>query len=137
MRERFLTYVLAAVLLFSVALTLYLIVTPVQGEHFTEFYILGPGGMAYNYPTNLSLGENGTVIIGVVNHEYESTDYVLKTLLGNVTLLENELNLDHNESFQGRFTFTPTVKGKGKLEFLLYKGNSTPYRSLHLWVDVV
>ncbi len=137
MHERFLTFILAAVLLFSVALTIYLIVSPAQGECFTEFYILGPGGKAYDYPTNITVGENGTVIIGVVNHEYKSTEYILKALLDNVTLLEKNLSLEHNESFQGELTFTPTEKGKGKLEFLLYRGSSTPYRSLHLWVDVV
>jgi len=38
-------------------------------EPFTEFYILGPEGKADNYPTDYVLGENGTVIVGIVNHE--------------------------------------------------------------------
>jgi len=35
----------------------YVIVTPKQGEKFTEFYILGPEGMADDYPTDLAVGE--------------------------------------------------------------------------------
>ncbi|MCK4491974.1 MAG: DUF1616 domain-containing protein [Candidatus Altiarchaeales archaeon] len=137
MREKLLTVVLAAAILLSVAMTIYVIATPTQGEKFTEFYLLGPEGMAYNYPTSLSVGENGTVILGVVNHEYERADYTLTTQRNNITLFEEEISLDHNESFQGEFIFTPTEEGDGKLEFLLYKRNVTePYRSLHLWIKV-
>ncbi|MCK4491168.1 MAG: DUF1616 domain-containing protein [Candidatus Altiarchaeales archaeon] len=39
---------------------------PSRGETFTEFYLLGPGGMAGDYPTTLSVGGDGAVIVGVV-----------------------------------------------------------------------
>lgn len=136
MLEKLLTVILTATLLLSVAMVIYVIVTPAQGEKFTEFYILGPEGMAYNYPTNLTVRENGTVIIGIVNHEYEPTDYTLKIQVNNRTLLEKGINLNHNETFTKNFTFTPLKEEDEKLEFLLYKGNSTLYRSLNLWVEV-
>jgi len=42
---------------------------PRLGETFTEFYILGPGGNASCYPTNLTVNETGGVILGLMNHE--------------------------------------------------------------------
>lgn len=51
-------------------MTVYAVITPKEGEKFTEFYVLDPNGKASDYPTNLKVGEEGEVIIGVVNHEY-------------------------------------------------------------------
>ena len=132
-----LTLILLISVILSVCTLIYAITAPKTGERFTEFYILGPEGKAYNYPTNLSLRENGTVIIGIVNHEYEPTNYKLKIQLGNRTLLEKEITLNHNETLRENFTFTPLEEGNKKMEFLLYrKNNSTVYRSLHLWIHV-
>ena len=52
-------------------------IKPKQGETFTEFYILGPGGQASNYPTNITVGQNASVIIGIVNHEQKTVNYNL------------------------------------------------------------
>ena len=135
--DGFLTLILLISVILSVCTLIYAITAPKTGEKFTEFYILGPEGKAYNYPTNLSLRENGTVIIGIVNHEYEPTNYKLKIQLGNRTLLEKEITLNHNETLREKFTFTPLEEGNKKMEFLLYRKNdSTVYRSLHLWVNV-
>jgi len=132
-----LTLILLISVILSVCTLIYATTAPKTGERFTEFYILGPEGKAYNYPTNLSLRENGTVIIGIVNHEYEPTNYKLKIQLGNRTLLERKITLNHNETLMENFTFTPLEEGTKKMEFLLYrKNNSTVYRSLHLWVNV-
>jgi len=135
--DKILTSILLISIILSVCTVIYAITVPRTGEKFTEFYILGPEGKADNYPTNLSVGENGTVIIGIVNREYKPTNYKLKIQLGNRTLLEKEIKLNHNETFRENFTLSPLENGKRKLEFLLYKkNNSTIYRSLHLWVEV-
>ena len=76
--ENVLTIVLIISILISISLLIYIIVTPRVGESFTEFYILGPNGKAEGYPTNLSVGENGTVIIGIVNHEHEVINYTVE-----------------------------------------------------------
>ncbi len=79
-------------------------------RRFTEFYVLDPGGKAEDYPTNLKIGEEGEVIIGIVNHEYTNSSYHLEVRLnGNGTVIS----------------------------FLLYKGGGKEiYRLLHLWLDV-
>lgn len=141
--DRALTIVLVLCILLSVTTLIYVVVTPKEGEHFTEFYILGPEGMADNYPTNYTLGESGEVIVGVVNHEYRPVNYTMEVKLGNKSLplpdnIEH-VTLAHNETWEEPLTLTPPVEGKNmKLEFLLFNDTDkeVPYRDLHLWINV-
>ncbi|MFQ6051859.1 MAG: DUF1616 domain-containing protein [Candidatus Hydrothermarchaeota archaeon] len=137
--DKILTIFLIISIFLAVCMLAYVIVTPKKGERFTEFYILGPNGSAKNYPTELKLGDSGKVILGIVNHEYETINYTLRIKLSNETLIEKTLRLDHNETFEEPIIFTPNKKGKDlKLEFLLYKENNftEPYRETHLWINV-
>lgn len=65
--DKILTIILLIAIITALAATVYVIVTPKKGEEFTEFYILGPSGKAADYPRDLSVGERGEVIVGVVN----------------------------------------------------------------------
>ncbi|MPM37393.1 hypothetical protein SDC9_84007 [bioreactor metagenome] len=141
--DKALTVILVLSILLSVTTLVYVIITPKEGEHFTEFYILGPDGMADNYPTNYTIGEGKEVIIGVGNHEYRTVNYTMDIRLDNksLSLPENahRISLAHNETWEKTLTLTPTEEGKDmKLEFLLFNetDKSTPYRDLHLWIDV-
>ncbi|MEL4305592.1 DUF1616 domain-containing protein [Methanococcoides sp. LMO-2] len=141
--DRILTILLVISIVASIVTLAYVVVTPKEGEKFTEFYILGPGGMAEGYPTDLELGQNGTVIIGVVNHEYVDTDYSIELMLENNSQLTDQeslqIILQHNETWEKEITFTPASAGENmKLQFLLYKDRdmAEPYRDLHLWIDV-
>lgn len=132
-----LTAILLALLLMALAATVYITITPKKGEEFTEFYILGTGGKAAGYPTELSAGEQGEVIVGVVNHEYETSSYVFRAEIENGTIGEKELQLAHNETLEFPFVFTAREKGRKKLVFNLSKeGAAAPYRELYLWIDV-
>ncbi|KKI00375.1 hypothetical protein EO95_13960 [Methanosarcina sp. 1.H.T.1A.1] len=141
--DRALTVILVLSILLSVTTLFYVVVTPKEGEHFTEFYVLGPEGMADNYPTNYTLGESGTVIVGVVNHEYRPVNYTMEVRLENKSLpLPEDMQqvaLAYNETWEEPLTLTPPVEGKDmKLEFLLFNetDKNTPYRDLHLWINV-
>ncbi|NQE52834.1 hypothetical protein C5S29_04505 [ANME-1 cluster archaeon GoMg3.2] len=146
--DRILTVVLIISIVLALSVTVYVIVTPKEGEKFTEFYVLGPGGKAEEYPTNLTVGEEGEVIIGVVNHEYAAVAYQLELKLNGGVIDQKSILLTHNETWEGPFTFKPKKAGEDqKLEFLLYKNPFNKsvygeedevgtYRSLHLWVDV-
>lgn len=146
--DKILTVVLIISIILAISMTFYVIVTPKEGEKFTEFYILGPGGKAADYPTNLSVGEEGEVIIGVVNHEYAQVTYQLEVRQDGAVIGEEYIALEHNETWESPFTFKAMKKGEDqKLEFLLFKNpieksvygeedKKEPYRSLHLWVDV-
>jgi uncharacterized membrane protein len=137
--DKVLTVILLTALVACVSLTVYIIITPKIGERFTEFYILGPEGKAANYPTKLKLGQNGTVIIGISNHEYRTMNYTIVVKFGNVTIWEKRITLNHNETWEYPFTFKAIEKGKRiKIEFLLFvdENFTSPYRELHLWLDV-
>ncbi|MCK4733061.1 MAG: DUF1616 domain-containing protein [Methanophagales archaeon] len=136
--DRILSVVLIISIILAISITVYVIVTPKEGEKFTEFYVLGPNGKASDYPTNLKVGEEEKVIIGVVNHEYANVTYQLEVKLNGEVISEKSTELMHNETWESPFTFRATRAGEDqKLEFLLYKERvKEVYRSLHLWVDV-
>jgi uncharacterized membrane protein len=141
--DKILTVILVISILISIIMVVYVIVIPKQGEKFTEFYILGPGGMADDYPSEIIYGETGTVKVGIVNHEYETVNYTLELRLDgeNFILSDywNAISLAHNQTMERNLTFLPNKLGTDmKLEFLLYKENNktAPYRDLHLWIDV-
>ncbi len=143
--DRMLSIILIIAIILTIAMTVYVVVTPKQGEKFTEFYILGKGGMADDYPTDLSVGDEGEVIIGVVNHEYASITYLLEVKLNETVIGGEEIRLEHGETWEQPFFFEAIEKGEDqKVNLLLYRDQDhneseetgEPYRSRHLWVDV-
>jgi len=141
--DKALTVFLIFSIILSVATLVYVILTPKEGEHFTKFYILGPEGKADNYPTKYVLGENETVIVGIVNHEYRPVNYTMELRLDNksLPLPENlqQITLAHNETLEEPLQLVPPFEGRNmKLEFLLFNetDKNTPYRDLHLWINV-
>jgi uncharacterized membrane protein len=137
--NKLISAVLFSGIIAAVAVTIYIASAPKIGEKFTEFYILGPSGKAQGYPTNLKLGESGTVILGVVNHEYEEKSYKIVVKLENETIESiDNIILNHDARWEYTYTFTPKKAGiEMKLDFLLYvAGVSEPYRRLHLLITV-
>ncbi|HHV25266.1 MAG: DUF1616 domain-containing protein [Methanosarcina sp.] len=141
--DKTLTVILIFSILLSIATLAFVIMSPKEGEHFTEFYILGSEGKADNYSTKYILGESGTVIVGIVNHEYRPTNYTMEIKLENKSMFLPEnlkhITLAHNETWEEPVILTPEFEGKNmKLQFLLFNETekSVPYRDLHLWIDV-
>ena len=113
--------------------------TAPPAERFTEFYLLGPGGMASDYPTNLTVGDTGTVLVGITNHEGEDITYLVHVWLNDTKIGDlDPITLTHEATSERAYTFTATEVGaRWKLEFVLYRGDrSAVYRDLHLWVTV-
>jgi len=141
--DRILSIVLVISILLSVVTLVYVVVTPKQGERFTEFYILGSGGMADNYSTNLVAGESVDVVVGIVNHEYAPLNYSLELRLNNETMdipdSYRHISLEHNDTWEQPLSFAPELTGSDmKLQYLLYREDnmSQSYRDLHLWINV-
>ncbi|MCE5214508.1 MAG: DUF1616 domain-containing protein [Methanobacterium sp.] len=134
-----LSFIIIVAIIIACVSVVYLIISPIPGERFTEFYILGPEGKAGNYPTNLTTEESGELIIGIVNHEKTPSSYQVVVKL-NDTILKNEtINLKNDEKKEIKFNFQMNQSGnEQKLEFLLYKLPNTlnPYRQLDLVVNV-
>lgn len=141
--DRALTIILVISIAASLIALAYVIAVPKQGEKFTEFYILGPGGKAADYPTSLSVGEEGSLIIGIANHEYRTVYYGVEIWLVNSTFENNEtvvhsmyffdsfnVTLDHvdpdiegnwTEQWEMNYSFSVDITGQYKMWFLLQK----------------
>lgn len=107
-------------------------------EEFTAIYILGPNGMAENYPETFSTSQPIRITTGVENYEHANVNYKLQAKLDSAILKEIDISLGHEETWEKELVLTPTAykQGKQKLEFALYKEGDmeTPYRSVHLWM---
>lgn len=144
--DRVLSIVLVAAIVGSLATLGYVLATPRIGERFTEFYILGPGGKAENYPTELRVGEEGKVIVGVVNREHEPAAYRLEIWIDGQQVKLRVLGedrddvsfeLEHERKWERLIGFVPQTVGLQKVEFVLYRDGEVYFESpLHLWVDV-
>lgn len=80
--DKLLVVATVILLISSAVLAAYIIVTPRTGERFTEYYILGPHGMADDYPTELQVNQSGHVMIGAVNREHREMDYLMVVRAG-------------------------------------------------------
>ncbi len=108
--NKVLSIVLIAAILGAIGSIGYVMTVPKVGEDFTEFYILGLEGKAADYPKELKVGEEGKVIVGIVNYEHETVGYqVVVRIDGKLLSTLNELGLiertiivltaDHGEAF--------------------------------------
>ena len=148
--DRALSIALGLSIVVAVGALIWAITTPKIGERFTEFYILGPGGMADEYPTNLTVNQTGMVILGIQNHEYENLTYFVEVWVVNqtwneetnttvyfwgilldrfnVSLPSRPIKIDEQwtPQWEKNYTFSIPVAGRNKLAFLLYKGQPPP-----------
>lgn len=140
--RRLLTILVVSIFVLSLIVVIYLALTPQAAtDPYTEFYVLGPEGNASGYPTNLSVGETGSFIIGVVNQEQQPTTYTVRVLLGDETLDERTVALDDAERWEKQISITPQSEGRHRLWIRLYLGQGDgkfdePYRELWLWIEV-
>jgi uncharacterized membrane protein len=137
--DKLLLSILALTVLGTIGILGYAVVEPRTGEKFTEFYILGANGKVEGYPDELVLGEEATVIVGIVNREHERVNYRVEVRINGVKNNEwGPLVLDHDTKREEIIDFQPgIVEDNQKVEFLLYKqGQGESYRSLYLRVNV-
>ncbi len=117
----------------------YVIAKPKVDEKFTEFYILGEGGKAQNYPRELDADERASVTVGIINHEYQVTAYVVEVKVEEITTDKaGPLTLAHEEKWESEMIFSSATIGRQKVEFFLYRdGGIEPYLApLRLWVEI-
>ncbi len=161
--DRALSIVLVLSIVAAIATTAYVIAVPKEGEHFTEFYILGPGGKAADYPTDFAAGSTRSLIIGVGNHEYREVPYTVEAFALNQTfdpatntstihaaerLDRFVVTVPHNETRELPWEFSVPSPDYNRIEFLLFNETvpgedlvgqdriNASYRDLHLWVRV-
>ena len=137
--DRALSIVLIIAILGFLGMLIYVVAVPKTIGEFTEFYILGLEDKAADYPLTLAVGDEGKVIVGIVNHEGEEVSYRLEVRIdgekkGNI----EPIVLSDEQKWEEIVTFTVDKVGhKQKVEFLLYKlGQTEAYDSLYLPIDV-
>lgn len=134
-----LSIILALAILGALGMLGYTIANPGAGEKFTEFYILGLDGKAIDYPDGLVVGEEGKVMVGIINREQAQATYRVEVTIEGVKSNEvGMVTLGDDGKWEGVVGFVPGRVGDNqKVEFLLYKqGWDEVYQRLHLWVDV-
>lgn len=136
--NKILSIILIIAIILAISTTVYITIKPKQGETFTEFYILGAGGTASDYPTNLSVGQNASLIIGIVNHENKNVDYQLIVTSNNVVMSDQNITVSNGNKTEIPYSFSSNTPGNKTIDFILYKlpDNTNVYRSLRLFVTV-
>jgi len=161
-KEQVLSLVLIAILLAAVGTTIFIIMSPQEGDRFTEFYLLGPTGRAADYPVEFMAGTPQTVIIGIGNHELRDVAYTVETFAvksrfdsrANETVIVSATPLDRfsvtvpdNRTVEQPYTFRIMDPDVDRIEFLLFMEEppedippasltEAGYRNLHLRLRV-
>jgi len=132
--------VLAGALLLALISAAAIILTPKAGEQFTEFYLLGPEGLAESYPRETTPGQALSVTAGIANREGQAAEYRIEVLVeGELIGTAGPLTLEDDEVWEAPVTYAlPRAGDDQQVEFLLYRdGAQEPYRHLRLWINVV
>lgn len=140
--DRILSVILILAILGTIGTLIYVVLTPKVGERFTEFYILGLEGKAEGYPKELLIGEEGKVIVGIVNREHELTSYQVEISIdGSAPEVVSRVVLAHDQKWEEVISFKSNKAGDNqKVEFLFYKYKNSQVDqeplSLHLWINI-
>jgi len=161
--DKILTIGIVVMLIASVMVLAWAVATPRVGERFTQLAILGPGGMATDYPRNLTVGQDATVLLTIKSFEHRAQNYTLMIVLTNSTDnstvvslysidwaqthalaphvgIAQNFTLQHLQFYNQTFDFDLTAPGTWKLQFLLYTEGQPltqdAYREVHLWLNV-
>jgi uncharacterized membrane protein len=160
---------LSVVLIFAVLGTIgtlvYTVAFPKVGEKFTQFYILGKGGQAANYPVNFTLSKGavtsvdygnglitysgiGEITVGIINNEQAPTTYTVQVVVDGTPVAitvdgasaagNGPVTLENNGKFEQLIGFAPQHTGDNqRVDFVLLVGGK-PYFDdpPHIWINV-
>jgi uncharacterized membrane protein len=144
--ERRMLLVMAAALIFALFTAAWVFLVPSSADYMTEFYMLGPEGLAQNFPRQASMGQSITVTLAVTNRERTSMQYLVEVWqvdpldgthrqqVGRAPLFI----VPGGETSQWDQTWQPAWSGQDQqFEFLLYTANDPdPYRQLLLCMNI-
>ncbi len=126
LRHRVLNAMILLTLLACIAAVGYVVTATPASEPFTEFYLLGQGGKAADYPKEMSLGEEARVTVGVVNHEHRVVSYRVQIVMAGKASQElGPLSIADGQKWEGQIALVPQQEGSQQIEFLLYEVGAT------------
>jgi uncharacterized membrane protein len=136
---------LVALLLAGLALA-WVFLVPSPAEFMTEFYVLGPEGLAEGFPRQAIPGEPLSVTLGLANREREARSYRVEIWVTDPWQAGRReragegpaRRLVPGEQIEWPVSWAMPWAGPDQLvEFLLFlEGEMEPYRRLRLFVDV-
>lgn len=117
--------VLIAAIVICVAAIVCLAVTTQPSESFSEFYLLGKGGRAADYPSQTAAGQPVSVIVGIVNHEGRPSDYSVQIRENDAIIKSITVGkLTDGQKWEQPVEFSLNQAGEGRrVNFYLYKDN--------------
>jgi uncharacterized membrane protein len=139
--DKVMILIVAIVMIIGGGTLAYIAVNPPK-EPYTQLSIKDEYGATENYPFNLSVDEDATIIIEVVCYEREATDYSVLVSLksdsqGNTTLDEYNFSLADGKKWSQDIDFSINASGEYKLEVELFKNDErTPYANNYIWINV-
>lgn len=144
--DRRLLTALGLVLLLALLALAWIFLTPSPNEYMTEFYLLGPAGLAEDFPRQAAVGQPLQVTTGVVNRERDSQTYHIEIWLRDLQdpgrhqqlASFDPFTLAPGQSLEQRLAWSMPYPGPDQhVEFLLFRqGEAQPYRHLRLILDV-
>ncbi len=133
---------------------------PSPGTPYTEFYLLTQNEngrfVADDYPTDITVGENRRMYVGVTNEENRQMNYTIIVEIQRVrtsgdettVVLTREIDrmtvrLEDGQRWRSSHEMPSRVVGEDlRLTYLLFRGqppaetnSETAYRTAHLWID--
>lgn len=140
-REALVTTLLGVALVAAVlAVVGFALVPAGTGDPYTEFYVLGENGTASDYPDNVTVGEEATLLVGVGNFENREQTYTLVLRTDGTVLEERTVTLSPEARWEEPVTVAFDTAGRKRLHLELYRGGTTegePSQRLRLFVRVL
>ncbi|NLG48966.1 MAG: DUF1616 domain-containing protein [Chloroflexi bacterium] len=137
----------SGLLLLALSSLTWITLVPSPKSFMTEFYVLGPEGMAEGYQAEALPGEQVSATVGITNRERDERTYDIEiwvvnpwnpeysVLVGRV----GAITLSPGQSYEQPVSWRmPGALGDQQVELRLLDGKSiTPYRTLRLWIEVL
>jgi uncharacterized membrane protein len=137
-------FILVALLIAALAYT-WVFALPSPVEFMTEFYMLGPEGLADNFPREAAVGQPLNVTVGLVNRERGAHAYKVEVWVEDIWGGRREKvaestykQLNPGELLEWPLSWRMPWPGQDqKVEFLLFLDDDpNPYRTLRLFLNV-
>ena len=119
--DKILSAALIVAIIVCTGFIIYLSITPSSNDKFTEFYILNENGKASDYPFVVKAGEPVTVVLGLINHEYQPVNYkILIKQNGAIIKTVTTGLLPDKQKWEEKVDFAVEGSGRSQTEFYLF-----------------
>jgi uncharacterized membrane protein len=122
------------------------LIMPDRSARLTEFYMLGPGGLAEDFPRTAAVGDELSATVGIANRERRQRTYRVEVWADDPesqsrrtrVALGDAIALEPGQTREERITWRMPWPGNDqRVELWLVSGDGPqPYRRLRLWLQV-